>query len=440
MRIVAALTFAFVLLIKSGISWADEPLCLKLEEALARVTAGGRDILMARQAAGRAKDEADMATAQLRPQVTAIGAGTYLAYQPAAVSGTQTLFTSEKAFPSLEVNVYQPLYHFGAMQARQKAALALSGAADDSAVAARNVAVLQVIEAYFDALEADRILMAARHELVSLARHARDVSIFYREGVVTQNDLLTVALRFNTARQALVEGKSRQGVAAAHLRRLLSLTANGPVVTEEPEIHVPDGFSVATALAAAQRLRPELHAMHKALTAAGLNEKAADAEDKPEFFADGGYKYADNRYQSRNDNWRATVGVRLSVFNGGLIRAEKSRAGHEKGRMIEAERKLEEEIRFQVEKDHFDMVNARQREILGRTAVRQAQENARVAEARFIEGAGTSSEVLDALVMRAGAETALWQSRYASRRAYARLLYDMGIDVAQKYLVKGDVL
>ena len=416
---------------------AGQPVRLTLQQAIDRVAGEGRDVRIADKAGDVAQDEASMARAPLLPQVTASAGQTYYAYQPAAVFGGQKVSTSERSFPSYGVDVQQVLFDFGATRAKHEAAKILANGALDATARAKNQSVLNVILAYFDVLEAGRMTVVAQRELTSLARHAKDVTVLFREGVATKNDLLAASVRFNAARQGLIASRSQEKIAAARIKELLSIKEDGMVVLEDTAVPVRFDITMEQALANAARCRPELLGMEKALRAAVFNEQASHSSDKPVVFADGGYSYADNRYQARDDNWHAMLGVKLSVFNGGLTKAENARAGHDKERLLEEQKKLEEAVRFEIQKDHWDMNNARQRVALGRTGASQADENARVVEARYIEGAGTASDVLDALAMRTSAETDLWRSTYELKRSYARLLYAMGADVAQIYLKEG---
>ena len=412
-------------------SEAPVPLHLTLEQAMTRVTQDGRDVRIADKVQDMARDEASMMNAPLLPQVTASAGQNFYAYQPAAVSGGQRLPTSQKVFSSYGVNVQQILFDFGATRARHQAAQAVAEGSVDEGARIKNQSILNIVLAYFDGLEARRMISVAERELVNLARHAKDVMVLFREGVATKNDLLSVSVHFNAARQKLIASRSQEKVAIARIRELLSMKEGGMLILEDVTLPVRFDITLEQSFAAAQHCRPELRAMGKALRAARFNEESLRSGNKPVFFADGGYSYADNRYQSRDDNWHALLGMKLSIFNGGLTKAEYSRAAHDTERLLQEQKKLEEAIRFEVEQDRLAMDNARERIVLGRTGASQADENVRVVEARYIEGAGTASDVLEALALRTSAETDLWRSTYELKRSYARLLCAMGADVGK---------
>jgi outer membrane protein len=415
---------------------AAEGVNLSLPEAMARAAGGGRDINISLKQVLSARDQADMAGAGKLPQVTASAGRTYYAYQPASMASGQKLYTSEKDVTSYGMQVHQTLFDFGVTTGKHKVARILANGAQEDAVRVKNQSVLNVIVAYFDVLEAERMARVAVRELVSLARHMKDVSILYHEGVATRNDLLSASVRFNGARQKLVNVRSQQKIALARIKALLSMPEEERLVLED--IIVPVRFDIAPADAYAQALnfRPELRVMENELRAAELNEAVSRASDKPELFADGGYGYAGNRYQARDDNWHAFLGVRMNVFNGGLTRAETSKAKHDKEKLIEEKKKLLEDVRFEIDKVRWEMDNARERVSLGHTSALQADENMRVNEARYLEGVGLASDVLDALAMRSASETEETRGTYELKRAYARFLYAMGSDLSLGYLAK----
>ncbi len=409
---------------------------LTLQEALERVAGNGRDVRMARAAWGTAQAQAAAARAPLFPQVSAGVSRNYYAYQPASILGGSKIFTAEKSFFAYGVNVHQTLFDFGASQARHQAAMAQARAAQDDAVYVRNRAALELVGVYFDVLEAQRMIGVAREQLSSLARHARDVTVLYREGVVTRNELLAVKVRFNEARQKLVAARNGQRTATARLRELLLLPDQEPLALEDPQVSARPGVTLKKAQEFAMLSRPELRAMDKAVQAAEWHEEFFRASDRPSLFADGAYTRMDNRYQARDDNWQGQVGVKISVFNGGLTRAEIDSARQDKERVLEERRKLVDQIRFEVETAMLDMDNATERMVLARSGASQAQENVRVTAARYREGAGTSSDVLDAVALRAGAETELWRGTYELKRSYARWLNATGTDLAAGYLTR----
>ncbi|MEI8011372.1 MAG: TolC family protein [Candidatus Omnitrophota bacterium] len=407
---------------------------LTLEAAVARVAGEGRDVRMADIAVRAAGAQALAERSLFLPQVSAGASHTSYAYQPASLASGSKLLTAEKAFFSYGINVHQILFDFGATKARYKSANLAADGARDEVARARNKAVLSVISIYFDVLESEREVSVSREQLASLARHARDVFVLCREGVSTRSDFLTVKVRFNEARQKLVGTRNARRKALARLRQVLFLEDHADLSLEDPPPPACPVFDLRKALEFAVLRRPDLRAMDKAVRAAEWREEFSRASERPSLFADGAYTRAENRYQARDDNWQGQLGIRFSVFNGGLTRAQNERARQEKERARQEHDKLEDQVRYEVESAMLDMDDARERATLARSSAAQARENARVMHVRYREGTGTSSDLLEALALRSAAETELWRGTYEYKRAWARFFDAVGMDLAREYV------
>ncbi|NTV28972.1 MAG: TolC family protein [Candidatus Omnitrophica bacterium] len=406
---------------------------LAFHEALARVSREGRAVLVARRSAAMAHEDVGRARSPLLPQVSANAGRQHYVYQPASVLGGSKIFTAQKDFNFAGLGVYQTLYDFGASGSGLKAARVGEEAVSDEIRRVQNQAALEFIGAYFDLLETDRLVAVARDTVSSLASHLKDVTILWREGVSMKNDLLTVRVKFSAARQNLVALKNVRLAGLTRIKALLALDDKTPLLLDDPEIaQMQPSLKEAQAMAAANR--PELQLLEKAARASEFREEAARSGDKPVLFANGGYNYAQNRYQARDDNWALSLGVRFNIFDGGLTKAETAREKAQHEQILEQRRKATDDIRSEVEKAYRDLDTATSQISASRTAIRQAEENLRVNRVRYKEGAGTSTEVLDALTLLSGTKTDLWKSVYERKRARARLLYTMGRDIGEEYI------
>jgi outer membrane protein TolC len=415
---------------------AGEKVVLTLQDGMDTVASGGRAVKIARYGQNMARSDRDIAGAALRPQVSANVAQNYLAYQPQAVFGASQVPTSQKTFASAGVDVYQTIYDFGKDRANVRVAERLQTAAGHEISRSRQQAVLDFVVAYFDLLEADRMITVAREEMVNLAAHLHDIAVFYREGVVTKNEFLEAEVKFRMARQKLVVFKNLRKTASLRLTQLAFLPADTEIIAQDVAVSVPERFDLASAQARATVSRPEIMQLDEAVKASAFREQANRAGDYPTIFGDGGYSYTDNRYQSRDDNWHLTMGVKVNVFNGGLTKAGTVKEQQRRNQLEEQRRKLEEDIRLEVEKDFRDIYNAREKILVGRSSMGSATENTRVLAIQYKEGAATSTAVTDAVALRTAAETDYWRGTYELKRAWARFLYAVGSDLKGAYLMQ----
>jgi outer membrane protein len=413
---------------------AGEPVALSLKEGMDIVASGGRAVKIARYGQNMAHSEKDMAGSVLYPQVSANVAENYLAHQPEAVFGAAQVPTSEKTYESAGVSAYQTLYDFGKDRANVKAAERLETAAGQEVARSRQQAVLDFVVAYFDLLETDRMIAVSREELASLAGHLHDIAIFYREGVVTKNEFLEAEVKFRIARQRLVVFRNQRQTASLRLAQLAFLPADTEVVAQDVAVAVPERLDLASSQARATVSRPEIKQLGEAVKASAFREQANRSGDYPTVFGDGGYSFADNRYQARDDNWYMTLGVKVNVFNGGLTRAAVAKEQERRRQLEEQRRKLEEDIGLEVERDFQDIANAREKIMAGHSSMVSAKENLRVLTIQYKEGAATSSDVTEAVALNTVAETGYWRGTYELKRAWARFLYAVGEDIQAAYL------
>ena len=211
---------------------------------------------------------------------------------------------------------------------------------------------------------------------------------------------------------------------------------NSEVRVEEVPVNAiaANGFStIESAWETAEKKRIEPTIIDKELRAAELEEVVKKSWYFPEFFAQAGYNYAENRYQLHEDNWSVLFGVNVNLFSGGSTKAEVSKIRHRKEQLLEQRNKLVDDIKIEVEKYYLDMKNAAEKILATKDSVSQAEENLRINRVRYEEGIGTSTDVIDAITLLTTAQTNYHSSGYELKRAQAGLLYATGTDLAKEY-------
>jgi outer membrane protein TolC len=123
----------------------------------------------------------------------------------------------------------------------------------------------------------------------------------------------------------------------------------------------------------------------------------------------------------------------VSLFSGFGTRAEVSKIRSQQDQLLEQRAKLADDIRLEVQKYMLDLENARDRIWVTQEAIGQAKENLRINEARYVEGIGTATEVLDAVTLLTVTETNSNRAIYDYSRAEAGVYYAMGEDLREVY-------
>jgi outer membrane protein TolC len=141
----------------------------------------------------------------------------------------------------------------------------------------------------------------------------------------------------------------------------------------------------------------------------------------------------ENSYSVHDDNWSLILGIDINLFEGGSSLADFKKTKYRKSRLVEQRAKLADEIKIEVQRYILDLQDAYERIQVTRDAEGQAQENLRINKARYDEGVGTATEVLDAVTLLTTAEANYIRSVYDYRKAEGATHYAAGEDLLQVY-------
>ncbi len=410
---------------------------LTLSEGLRLVTQNSRLIKISASDEKISEAEAAVEKSKLFPTVNAAASGTALAHQPGAIFGDFRVPVSQKDFYAYSVNIRQTLYDFRENASRYESAIMKVEAKKLETRRVRNLAAIEFAIIYFDILEAEKMVYVAEKEVERLESHLRDAASLYAEGVITKNDLLQAEVRLSDARQRLLTARAGREFNAFRINSALVRPLKSSVevvdVREVPREIFDVHMELEKAWETAERQRPEIQITDAVLSSLDLDEVAKRAEFYPKIFIQGSYDYEQNRYQTSQGNWAATLGLGINIFSGGKTKAEVAKILFQKDRLIEQRNRLVDDIRLEVEKYFLDSKTARDRVGVTKDAVRQAEENLRINRVRYAEGVGTATEVLDAVTLLSVAETNYYRSVYDLGKSEISVLYAMGKDLLEVY-------
>jgi outer membrane protein TolC len=421
------LTFAF-----GSVSHAE---VLTLAQGLRLAAENNRLIKITQQQESISEADTVIVRAGLLPNVNASANQTFLAYQPKVLFGPQIVPTSEKSFVSYSLGVQQLLYDFQGSISRYRASRAILDTKKIDTLRVKNLVSLDFAVAYFDLLEAEKLVRVAEKEVESVQGHLRDARNLYENGVITKNDLLQAEVRLSDAQQKLLNVRNLRAINASRLNTILSRPLNAEVqvmdVQEAPAGHViPDREK---AWETALELRPEMRIADETMRSLNFEEVSRKAEYYPRFFAGASYDYTENRYFLHQGNASLLLGMTLNLFSGGSTKAEVLKVEYQKTQLLEQRARLGDEIRLEVERNILDLKNAVERIKVTKDAAGQAEENLRINRVRYEEGVGTATEVLDAVTLLTVAETNYYRSLYDLRRAESAVFYSVGKDLSEVY-------
>ncbi|MDO8785153.1 MAG: TolC family protein [Syntrophales bacterium] len=410
---------------------------LTLSEGLRLATENNRLVRIARQEETIAKSDSLIARAPMLPTLNATFYQTFLAIEPKAVFGTQTVPVSRKDFYDYSLTVQQTLWDFKGNASRYGASKMILESKKFDTARIRNLVAFNFTLSYLDLLQAEKIVQVAEDEVKRLESHLKDATNLYEQGVITKNDLLQAQVRISDAKQRRIDAKNMMDISVSIINNIMAKplkTEITPVEVAETEALPPAAkHDLNQAWEMAENNRPEMKIVDATLKSLGLERESVKSDYYPKIFAGGSYDYLQNPYQTPNGNWSLVFGLRFNIFSGGATSAQLSKISGQNLQLLEQREKIADDIRLEVERYILNLEAGREKLAVTKGAVDQAQENVRINKVKYSDGVGTASDVLDALTLLTVAETNYYRAIYDLRKAEAGALYSEGKDLSEVY-------
>jgi outer membrane protein TolC len=270
---------------------------------------------------------------------------------------------------------------------------------------------------------ADRLRRA--EEQLDIAR-ARVVA-----GEAIASDSLQLLLEVNQARLAVLRSDSALVTSRLRLGRRIGLDgpAEAAPLDSTVSTHLP--LTEREAVAEMRRRGPDIEAA-RAVERSALAALSAEREGYlPEIRVGGTTGAYDSQlFPSAQRRSQMTVTVSLPIWNSGQreLAVARARADRDVARAARADR--ERGAAEQMAEAFQGYETARAAVDLARVGVTVASENYRVQRARYVEGATTILDLIEAQVALSEADATLVQSRYATRFAHAQIEALLGRRIA----------
>ncbi len=385
----------------------EEPLSLAeaVSVALANnpeLAAAGYDV----EAAGAGRD---IALGAILPRVNVVGGFTrHLDDQrlaPARFNGERGVFSDDVLSSDLVVTM--PLFTGGRRISEIKAAELLEASAEHRLARSRSELVFNVSSVFYSILAQRHVVESLEFSETALAEHLRRVEELIAAQKAARVDLLRTEVRIADIQQRLARERNVLAIQARVLANLLGLQdeqSEGVLVAGTLTADTEAAIDQAGGLAKAYSQRGDYLAARSALEAQAKRVDAARAGHWPTVAVQGAYggrwaAGASDRpsgTSSFEDVGRVGVVVDIPVFEGGRIDA---RIRQERANLAAARerlRRLELQVRLDVETAALNIKSALQRVRATAKAIEQAEESLRIERQRYELAQGSITDVLDA--------------------------------------------
>lgn len=400
-----------------------------LEDLVGRALARNQGLAAARLATSVVAEDIAVARGQIFPRLDAFGKLEHFPIRerlliPRHGRRADNPFESTILDYGLEVGL--PLYTGGRLRRQISLAESRTAAARSRAELTRQELVFNVASGYYTALRLLQVVAAQDAVLRSLAESRRVGELQLSVGRIAPLDLLRIDARLSQAERDLAAARNAYARTLEVLKELVDVPPETPLEVRGELVAAPTLVAREALREQALALRPDLVALRQEIQAQREAVGIARARFGPSVDLKARYGAATGSDKTSNFA-ELFVDLRLPLYEGGVLQAEKRRALLRLEELQTRLRNAERQALAEVERAALDLAATEPRIEAARRAVEQARESLRVEREKFAQGRGTSNDLLLA-------EEALLRARTESAAAVA----DSQIALAALRLAAGE--
>lgn len=400
---------------------------LSLDEAIRTARREHPGLRQAQEAIVAAQARSGQARSGYFPQVTTSGFAKQGLSGASGALGLRGLVTSP-LFRDIGASsaAFQNLYDFGRTSHQVKASRWAVVSLEHVLTAARNAVVLAVQQAYYDALEQQRLIEVNEKVLADRRLITRQADVFYRTGLKSKVDLTLAEVGAANANLELVKARDRLRTAFAELNHAMGIDGQAAYSLEEPVITVQAPPALDRLLEESLRQRPELSAFDGQIKSDEEIVSRAESSRWPRFMAlfSGGWVRFSELTPGRL--LLGAFGLDLPVWDGGRIKNEIAEARAALARTRAARDETAQDVRLQVQRAHSEVLSAMESVRATQQLIAQAREALRLARVRYRVQLGSFVELTSADAASSDAEAQHAKALYRYKAAESLLNYVAG--------------
>jgi outer membrane protein len=327
---------------------------------------------------------------------------------------------------------------------RREAGLAQAKASERSVqsdhVRTRQDLIFDITEAYYDLLQAEKMIDVDEKLLEISKGNVEKVTAFQEAGRSIPADVAAARVQQASDELTLINDQNNLELARARLASLMGLAPGAPVeVQDDPDYKIYTETALVTrevsledSIARAIQDRPELNSLHARLTSLEWSLKLARLNRWPVITAECNYDVLlDDYLRDREDfkkyrNWSAVARVSFPIFDGGISRRREQSAEIAVQQMKEDIGQRERAIKLEVQQVYLNLERSKKSLDIAREQVRNATESLNVTQGRYEQNMVIFLEVLSAQARYAQALTNQIRAFYDLKIAEKSLLKSMG--------------
>ncbi|MCK8603669.1 TolC family protein [Desulfoferrobacter suflitae] len=315
-----------------------------------------------------------------------------------------------------------PIFTGGRITNEIRAAELLRQAQEGNLTRTRDELIFNVSSTFYAILGQRKVLRSIEFSMQAMEENHKQVAELLAVQKAAKVDLLRTEVRQADLKQSLVREENVLAIQKRVLANLLGLDYRSERLSFEGKLQFePVDYDADRLLAAALQDRPDYQAAKSRLEAQARRVDIARAGHWPTVSVLGAYGLRADFKGDAEDAGAVGLGMSIPLFEGGRVVAK---VNEEKAALAAAQerlRRLELQIRQEVETALLDVRSNRERVKAVEKAIEQAKESLRIERMKYDLGMGAIVDVLDAQSALLQSETSYYRALADFRSAIARL-------------------
>ncbi len=327
-----------------------------------------------------------------------------------------------------------PLYSGGKNQANIKKAKIGVESASLTTQRAQEDLKLNVIKAYYDALESKKTVGVRQETVDKYQEHYTNVSQLYAAGSKAKIDVIRSQVELSDARQNLIKAENSYEVDLAELRNYLNIDRSEPLNLTTDFSYLAFDKDMSACLDYAYANRKDLQVDKNKLLQQEQAIKAAKAGYLPTLNLSVGLSDSQRFHPSSENSHTASaaLGLDWNIFDSGVTRAQVKSAETDRDIAKLNYLKDKEDIDLAVRQAYYNMREAEKRFNSTQDAVHQAEEDAFIAREKYRAGEGLMLDIIDAQEALSTARLNYISAQYDYARYKATVENAMGVELTRE--------
>lgn len=410
---------------------------LSLEKCIRIAIKNNPDIGTGKEAVAAARAERDEATGQRWPTLNAVGGYTHTLddqrLMPVRRPAEPGVYADDTIRGDLIARI--PLFTGGRITNEIMASEFLNQSAEKSLIRTRRRLIFEVSRVFYSILGQHRVIESVAFSKKTLAEHRRRVEDLIRAQRAAKVDLLRTNVKLANVKQDLVREENLLAIQRRFLANLLGLGNGASGLSVQGKLNLqPVNPNLDLNLKKANQSRTDFKALKAELEAQKRKVAAARAGHWPTVWLQGSYggrwAVGSSLQQPGADTMEdeGQVGLLLDIplFEGGRVSARVRKEEAKARSAGERLRKLELQIRLDVETAILDITSDLERIQATKEAVEQGKESFRIEQEKYALGKGSITDVLDAQSSLLEAQTNYYRAMAGYNTAIAQLRLSTG--------------